>query len=232
MLDFNIIQPDREDAAEVLKLLSVNCTNCRLSLLHPTNKGLVWRGSLEAKIAIIGEAPGDKETEQGSPMVGPSGREFERWARLLEIDTKTDVLITNVVQCQPAKTDNPEGGKAQSAPDKDEIELCFESRALRLLKAMPNLEVVMTLGWVAAEALLETEIGSKSHQAQWFASQKLPGKAIFCLFHPAYLLRQPSQEKKGLLEEGLKAFKRDYLDPKTSKILGILKENEERNGTR
>ena len=229
-LDFDIIQEEKEDVLEVIKTLSNTCHDCRLSLLHPENKGLVWRGSPLAKIAIVSEAPGDKESETGLPLVGPSGKEFERWARILEIDTKSDVLIINTIQCQSKKSKSKDGTFKQDKPDADEIELCFEPRCMRVLRAMPNLEVVIALGWVAASALLGTEAQTKSHQGQWFASKKLPGKAIYCMFHPAYLLHQPSQEKKGTIEEGLKAFKRDYLDPKTSKILKILEENEARNG--
>ena len=218
---------DKEDVTQVIRELSKTCNDCRLCFAHPTNRGLIWKGNHEGKIAIIGEAPGDTETERGIPLVGVSGKEFDRWCRFINLDHK-ECLITNTVQCQPTKH-KVDGRMSQKPPDKDEIKACFGNRALRILKAMPNLEVVVTLGWVAAKALLGGEPKGKTHEGRWYATSLLPGIPIFCLPHPSFLLREPTPEKTGKVEQCLLLFKREYLE--TGKILKILEEQKNSDGS-
>jgi len=203
----------KEDIREVLRELSTNCTACRLSLLHPYNQGLLVRGNPEARIGVLAEAPGDKETETGKPLVGATGQEWDRWAESIGLNTNKDCFHTNVIQCQPPKV-MKEDRMSQEAPDKDEIKACWIPRGLRVLKAMPNLEVVVTLGWVAAKAILGGEPKGKSHEGNWFESNALPGIAVFCMTHPSFILREPTPEKDGRVAQCLQAFKREYLDSK------------------
>ena len=201
----------KEDIKSVLKELSTNCTACRLSILHPYNRGLLVRGNPEARIGVLAEAPGDKETETGKPLVGNSGKEWDRWASAIGLDTNKDCFHTNVIQCQPPKV-LKEDKMQQEAPDKDEIKACWVPRGLRVLKSMPNLEVVITLGWVAAKAILGGEPKGKSHEGNWFETTALPGIPVFCMTHPSAVLREPSPEKDLKVAECMRAFKREYLD--------------------
>jgi uracil-DNA glycosylase len=84
---------------------------------------------------------------------------------------------------------------------------------------MPNLEVVITMGWVAAKALLGGEPKQKTHEGYWFETTALPGIPVFCLPHPAGILREPSPEKDARVAECMKAFKREYLDSKKCFLL-------------
>lgn len=208
---FNIEEASKEDIRSTLKILNVNCSSCRLSLLHPHNRGLLVRGNPLAKIGVLAEAPGDKETELGMPLVGNSGKEWDRWALAIGLDTNKHCFHTNVIQCQPQKS-LKEGKMQQNPPDKDEIQSCWIPRGLRVLKAMPNLETVITLGWVAAKAILGGEPKGKTHEGNWFESNALPGIAIFCMVHPSFALREPSPEKDCRITECMRAFKREYLD--------------------
>jgi uracil-DNA glycosylase family 4 len=221
----DLVAAEKEDVRVVLKDLLRTCSACRLSMIHPENRGLIWRGNPDAKIAVIGEAPGDTETEMGLPLIGPSGKEWERWAKFLQLDTKVDCLLTNVVQCQPAKK-KIDGRLQQQSPEKDEITTCFGSRCLRVMKAMPNLEVVMTLGWVAAKALLGGDPKARTHEGGWFYTNILPGVAVFCLVHPAYILRDPSPEKSSKVEHCLRLFKQEYLVSK--KVLALAQQAKEK----
>jgi uracil-DNA glycosylase family 4 len=224
---FQMVATEKEDIRDVIKDLSRTCQDCRLGVVyHPTNRGLIWRGNPDAKIAIIGEAPGDTETEKGLPLVGASGQLWEKWASYIGLDTKKDCLLTNIVQCQPDKVrDTSTGRLAQRAPDDQEKKACFGPRCLRILRAMPNLEVVLTLGWQAAGSILGGEPISKTHENRWFRTSILPGVAVFCMVHPAFVLREPSPEKQGKVRTGLDYFKREYLLLK--KVHPILKKMEE-----
>jgi uracil-DNA glycosylase family 4 len=216
----------KEDPREVLRELSSTCQACRLGvMIHPTNRGVIWRGNPDAKIAVVGEAPGDTETEKGLPLIGNSGRLWSKWATYMGIDEKTQCFITNVIQCQPDKVrDTKTGRMAQRPPDRDELDACFGPRCLRLLRAMPNLEVVITLGWVAAKALLGGEPISKTHDNRWFKTSFLKGVAVFCMVHPAYVLREPSPEKSGRAKNGLDMFRKEYLE--LNKVNAIVRSME------
>lgn len=227
---FSLDDIPKEDIKAVMKELSTTCTACRLSLLHPFNRGLLYRGNPMAKIAVLAEAPGDRETELGQPLVGRSGKEWDRWAKSIDLDTKTQVFHTNVIQCQPPKAES-EGKMQQVAPDKDEITACFIPRCLRVLKAMPNLECVITLGWVAAKALLGGEPKTRSHEGQWFESNTLPGIAIFCMVHPSFVIRDPTPDKEARVMECMKSFRREFINSdKCVKLAQQVKEKRDAAG--
>jgi DNA polymerase len=223
---FNIFEDfEKEDVGEVLKELSSKCEDCRLSQLHPFNRGLVYRGNPYAKVAVAGAAPSDSETEKGVPLTGLVGREFEKWMAFVGLDTSKDLFITNVIQCQPPKKEI-NGRKKTRDPEKDEVTACFGPRALRVLRAMPNLEVIIVLGWPAAKAFLGTSNDenvpkTKTHEGEWFESSLLPGIGIFCLNHPADIVHADSQEKKMIIQKFLSYFKREALEEK--KIVELAK---------
>ncbi|MGD0904914.1 MAG: uracil-DNA glycosylase family protein [Terracidiphilus sp.] len=221
---------EKEDVLEVLKELTVTCSSCRLAQDHPYNRGMVYRGNPMAKIAVVGAAPSDSETEKGVPLVGMVGREFEKWMAAINIDTQREIFITNVIQCMPPKV-MLNGKKKVRDPEKDETNACFGPRCLRVLRAMPNLEAVMILGWPAAKAFLGTSNDenipkTKTHEGGWFESSLLPGVGIFCLNHPADIVFAESSEKKMIIQKFLGYFKREALVEK--KISGLAKAAQER----
>lgn len=201
-----------ESVSDVIKELRQGpCTRCRLSILHPNNRGVMYRGNPEARILVLDIAPGDTETSLGIPLCGASGSEFEKWARHLALDTRTDVFVSQVVHCQPPRKKAKDGKYEQRDPDLDEISACWYPRTVRLIQAMPNLECIITLGWTAASALLGGEVIAKTHEGRWYVTDLVPKVAVFCLPHPEILLVEPSPEKKGKVTNCLDCFRREYL---------------------
>jgi DNA polymerase len=217
-----LAQPEeRESATDVVRELrsSAPCQNCRLSLLHPNNRGVMYRGDINAKIAVLDIAPRSTEMMAGSPLVGKSGQEFEKWMRYLNIVTKSDIFVTSIVQCQPPQKKEKDGTSAQRMPLQDEIAACWYPRTLRLIQAMPNLECIMTLGLAAAKAMLGGDPISKTHEGRWFVSSLIPGIPVFCMDHPEESLAKPTPEKKGKTKVILDCFRREYLlNPKVIEI--------------
>jgi DNA polymerase len=207
---FDGLEVAQESVATVIKSLQATCVNCRLGLLHPHNRGLIYRGNPFAEIGILHEAPRDSETERGVAMIGAHGREFERWMRLLELDLNKDIFLTTVVQCQPPREER-NGKMMQREPEEAEVSACFGPRALRVFRAMPNLKVVITLGWPAAKALFGGKPISKTHDSQWFETSRLPGIPVFCLVDPVWVVRDPSPDKSSAVERALTLFQREYL---------------------
>lgn len=223
---FDTIEMEREDVGMVIKTLSTTCESCRLSLAHPYNRGVIYRGNPFAAIAVIHESPRDSETERGVAMIGSHGKEFERWMDLLKLDTRKDVFITSVIQCQPPK-ELRNGKHSQREPEEAEVSACFGPRCLRILRAMPNLEVVITLGWTAAKAFLGGKPIPKTHESQWFESSLIPGVAIFCMVDPVWVIGGgPSPEKSRAVERSLEHFKREYLTER--KVLELATEAKQR----
>jgi uracil-DNA glycosylase family 4 len=220
----NLPEAPKESVGDVLGELSKNCSSCRLALIHPNNRGILYRGNPNAKIAMLGEAPRNGETEKGVPWLGPQGKELDKWIRYINLDPHKDVFLLNTIQCQPPKEERNHKLQ-QREPHRDEIGACFGPRALRVLRAMPNLEVVITLGWVAAKSMLspyappQESPKSKSHEGQYFESSYLPGVVVVCMQDPDQLIFKDVPEKKATVVKYLDYFKREYLQSR--KVVGL-----------
>lgn len=224
------IEPEKQDVADVMAQVTVNCDDCRLAALHPANKGLCYRGNVNAKIAVLYEAPHDAETERGVVLIGHTGKEFERWMRILNLNSREELFMTAVIQCQPPKV-KKNGVMLQREPDSAEIRACFGPRALRVLRAMPNLETVITLSWSAAKALLGPNVKAKTHDAQWFESSLLPGIPIFCLPDPNWVIQKFTPERDGTIKRDLDYFRREFLmEHKTTALALEAKADRESKG--
>lgn len=215
MLDLNLYE-DKEDVYDVIKELTTACTSCRLGHIQKS-KGLVWRGNPSAKIALISIMPGPHEVESGKALSGGSGREGDKWFKFIGLDTEKDMWVCNVIQCKPPDVTKKDE-TSQREPEVDELAACFPNRCLRVLQSMPYLEVIITMGWSAARCFLGGNAGEKTHAGNWYETTLLPQIPIFCLPHPAGLLRQPSMEKEGKVIEYMKCFQREY-----DKVVGMVK---------
>ena len=161
-----------QDPLTILQELKGNCKNCRLGVTSDkTNDGIIYAGNPNARVAIVGDMPEISGTmlTKRLPIAGePQGR-LQGWLKALDMHEE-DIFFINVVQCKTSK------GKAKDAeilaPFNEEIDACFPFRALRVLQANTKLEVVITLGWIAAGALIGRvpEPRQKSHEGQWFGT--------------------------------------------------------------
>ena len=77
------------------------------------------------------------------------------------------------------------------APEKDEVEICSPFLLRQLDTIAPK--VIVCLGSVAAQALLETNRGISHFRGQWL---EFRGRKLMATYHPAYLLRNPSAKKE------------------------------------
>ena len=206
----------KEDAQAVLQELSGPCTLCRLGQESPDNGGVIWKGSLKASIAIVGDMP--NELDMKARIAFGSDEEIrylKRWLEIAGIDTK-DALYTYTVQCQTPShasgTFDTEGNMiyVQRAPAKDELQRCFAPRCLRILKAMANLEVVMCLGIDVLKPILGGYPMAKSHFGYWFGTDLLPEVAIFGLPHPREFDSTTGPLRHGRVRQKLEFFKTEY----------------------
>ena len=170
------------------------------SLRAGANSTVIWRGNPQARLAIIGEAPGADEDAQGKPFVGRAGKLLDgllHWAGFDE----SQVFISNIVFWRPPKN---------RAPEPAEVSVClpFVWKQLALLKP----EIVLLLGNTPLKAMLPRlgASGITRARGHWtsFADEDTGGFAkepettqaalqmpVYGSFHPAYLLRSPQQTR-------------------------------------
>jgi uracil-DNA glycosylase len=139
-------------------------------------------GSLDAKLALVGEAPGKQEVEQGRPFVGRAGKLLDELLEEAGID-RSRVYVTNVVKARPTKES---GGRTQNRPPRaGEIREGMEilSEELGLIKP----KFLVLLGTTPVKALIKKSFTLKSERGTTFDSQL--GLPALATYHPSYLLR-------------------------------------------
>jgi DNA polymerase len=152
-----------------------DCTRCKL---HRGRTKLVFGdGNPKAELVFVGEGPGRDEDAQGLPFVGRAGKLLTQMIEAMGLQ-RQDVYICNVVKCRPPENRTPE---------KEEVETCSPF-LLRQLDAISP-KVIVCLGSVAAQTLLETNRGISHFRGQWL---EFRGRKLMATYHPAYLLRNPS----------------------------------------
>ncbi len=153
------------------------CTRCRL---HSGRTNLVFgEGSAKSGLVFVGEGPGSEEDRQGRPFVGRAGKLLDKMIFAIGFERR-EVYICNVVKCRP-----PEN----RAPQPDEAAACSPF-LFRQIEALGP-KVICALGLSAAQGLL----GNTRPMFQLRGKVHLwRGIPLICTYHPAYLLRSPSQK--------------------------------------
>jgi uracil-DNA glycosylase len=183
------------------------CSQCqRCDLAAGRTNAVIGRGSTSAPIMIVGEGPGQTEDETGLPFVGRSGQLLEKILTSVDLNVEQDIFICNIVKCRPP--DN-------RAPSADEAAACrgYLDEQIRMVDP----KIILLTGATALKGLLGVKLGITKVRGQWVERD---GRLYMPIFHPAYLLRNPSKEKgspKWLMWQDIRAI-RDKLDEIRSQI--------------
>jgi DNA polymerase len=181
--------------AALLERIREEIGDCRRCNLCRERRNVVFGvGSAEAELLVIGEAPGQQEDEKGEPFVGPAGQMLDKMLENVLGLRRDQVYILNVVKCRPPKNRNP-------LPD--ELDACRPFLDAQIEAIAPK--VALVLGTVAYKTVFHTETGIMRARGRWHAYGDLP---VMPTFHPAYLLRTPSD--KRLTFEDLKLVRDKY----------------------
>ncbi|MEM0139556.1 MAG: uracil-DNA glycosylase family protein [Ferroplasma sp.] len=130
-------------------------------------------GNLNAKICILGQAPGRNEDIQKRPFIGRSGKLLDSMLAEAGIG-REQAYITSIVQFYPP---------GNRVPDSKEISICmpFLKEQLDILKP----HIIILLGNVAINSMLNIKGVMENHG-------KFIGNKYFITFHPAAALRNPA----------------------------------------
>lgn len=158
-----------------LREAALVCTRCRLA---ETRTQVVFSdGAVDARVVVVGEAPGANEDATGLPFVGAAGQFLDLLLATVDLSRKDTVYICNVLKCRPPGNRNP-------LPD--EIEACTPWLKQQLELVSPG--ALLAVGTFAAQALTGKHKPLGRLRGTVHAYQGLP---VVVTYHPAALLRNP-----------------------------------------
>ncbi len=158
------------------------CQACP-DLVRNRSRTVFGVGNREARVMVIGEAPGVDEDRQGEPFVGRAGQLLDRILKAAGFP-RQQVFIANVLKCRPPNNRDPHREEAQHCES-------FLMRQLTLV----NPEVILSVGRISAQNLLKTDapVGRLRGRLHYLGEARIP---LVVTYHPAYLLRSPEQKAK------------------------------------
>ena len=174
------ISSENNDLASLNKVVK-KCKKCNL---HKTRQNTVFgEGDPDSDIMIIGEAPGREEDEVGRPFIGRAGKLLNEFLKSIGLNRDL-VFIVNTIKCRPPENRDPETVEINACSD-------YLDQQINIIKP----KVLVLLGKVAANRLLGEDIPMSELRLKKFFIDKydIP---IIVFYHPAYILRSPSQKKK------------------------------------
>ena len=158
------------------------CTACP-ELVANRSQTVFGVGNPQADWMIIGEAPGSDEDQQGEPFVGKAGQLLNAMLNALGLK-RQQVYIANVLKCRPPNNRDPQPEEAAACE-------AYMKRQIALVQP----KVILVVGRIAAQNLLkvDTPIG-KLRGSVYRYDDTIP---VVVTYHPAYLLRSPSEKRKS-----------------------------------
>ncbi len=167
--------------------------------LKKTATNLVFSdGNEESKVMLIGEAPGEEEDKTGKPFKGQAGKLLDKMLDAIG-QNRDNTYITNLIFWRPPGNRNP---------SVEEIDAClpFVLRHIELI----NPKILILAGAIAAKAILkENNKGIIQLRGKWqnFSLNKATIIKTMPIYHPSFLLRQPSRKRDAW--EDLKKIKKE-----------------------
>ena len=153
-------------------------------------------GNPEARLMLVGEAPGYQEEREREPFVGPAGRKLNDILKAMGI-SRDEVYISNIVKFRPA-TPNQTTNNRKPSPEEMASCMPFVRAEIEIVKP----ECIVALGGTAAEGLLGLSGTVSSMRGTW---HDFEGTPVRVSYHPSYLLQSgaSSTSKRSVWEDML-----------------------------
>ncbi len=186
---------------EKLNNIKDRCQNCHKCSLCNSRTNIVFSAGIpNSKIMLIGEAPGYYEDQKGEPFVGKAGQLLDQILGCVGFSRKVNIYICNTLKCRPPENRDP-------LPE--EKQACWEYLKSQVDILQPR--IILLCGRVAVNSFLDTKLGITKLRGKWFEGPHF--SKMMPIFHPSYLLRNPSKEKgspKWLMWQDIKEIRRVY----------------------
>lgn len=216
-----------------LNELKSKCESCIDCELHEKRTNIVFAdGNPDAKVLLIGEAPGKDEDEQGRPFVGKAGKLLDKLLLEANIDRKKDLYIINTLKCRPTEAGVGNSTRVKNRkPSRREKETCRHFLLSQIEIIDPK--IILLCGTTALESfvekpspitkirgeIFELEIAPSSQPSPRSVegvsdSQKFLKYKAMPILHPSWLARDLSMapnSRCALTLEDLKRIKSNYI---------------------
>jgi uracil-DNA glycosylase family 4 len=155
-----------------------DCQRCGLGASR--TKLVYGVGNPNARLVLVGDAPGREEDLQGEPFVGEAGLLLDRILQAMGLH-RDDVYLCNVLKCRPPNNRDPQS---------EEVATCEAFLAQQIAAIRP--QVIIGLGRVAVHSLVKTNAPISKLRGEWQSYQGIP---LMPTYHPAYLLSNPEGKR-------------------------------------
>jgi DNA polymerase len=164
-----------------LETVATEVRSCSKCPLHRSRKNAVpGHGSHNAKLMLVGEAPGRGEDEEGLPFVGRAGRILDDALSNSGLE-RSKVFVTSILKCRPPGNRNPK---------KTEIEACRPYLTAQVECIKPN--AILAMGNYGILGLLGKRLQVSKVRGQVLQFAGIP---VIPTYHPAACLRNPKFKK-------------------------------------
>ena len=181
------ITADKVVNLERLKKSIMNLKNC--SLKNSASNMVFSDGNPKSKIMLIGEAPGSNEDQEGLPFVGRAGTLLDKMLASISLDRKS-VYISNIINYRPPENRRPTDEEMNRY-------LPFIKKHIEIIDP----KILILLGSTAMNALIGNDVVISKVRGQWIEREFGKCKtSVIVTFHPAFLMRQPTQKKLAWID--------------------------------
>ncbi|MFW6285649.1 MAG: uracil-DNA glycosylase [Nanoarchaeota archaeon] len=199
---------DKNKKLKELKLKIINELECSLKV--NSNNIVFGKGNIDAKIMLIGEAPGVQEDLQGIPFCGRSGKELNKLLNHINLNID-DVYITNILKYRPQKNQNPtiEQIKNHTPYLIEQIKIIKP----KIIVTLGNYSTKFVLSGFEIEKMIEVDGISKIHGILKNIKFNNSEFIVMPIYHPAAMLYKPQLKEdfqndfekiKKIIDEDLK----------------------------
>ena len=181
------ISVNKADNLEKLKKSISNIKNC--SLKDSATSIVFSDGNPKSKIMLLGEAPGSNEDQEGLPFVGRAGTLLDKMLASINLDRKS-VYISNIINYRPPENRRPTDEEMNRY-------LPFVKKHIEIIGP----KILVLLGSTAMNALIGDDDVISKVRGQWIEKEFGQCKtSVLVTFHPAFLIRQPTQKKLAWID--------------------------------
>lgn len=176
------LSTDKANDLERLKKSIINIKNC--SLKNEATNIVFSDGNPKSKVMLLGEAPGSNEDQEGLPFVGRAGTLLDKMLASINLDRK-NVYISNIINYRPPENRRPTDVEMNRY-------LPFVKKHIEIIAP----KILVLLGSTAMNALIGNDLVISKVRGQWIEKKFGQCKtSVIVTFHPAFLMRQPTQKK-------------------------------------
>ena len=187
----NAPEPTQRPVEDLSKVKTLDALQAAMNnfdagpLTDGARQAVFARGNPDAKLMVIGEAPGREEDIQGKPFVGPTGQLLDRMLGAIGLGEE-DYYVTNIMNWRMPQNRTPKA---------DDIALCRPFIEKHIALVQPK--ILLLVGGISMTALTDLTGIMKNH-GQW-QDVKIIDQSYRALpiYHPAFLLRRPELKKEA-----------------------------------